>query len=308
MPITFTVRPGYTFSSGEKVTYSKLNLLGSPRIEGSGILGEADIADGAVSTQKLKSPININSKIDDHNLALSKLAEGTHGQVLFYNTDGDLVTLGAGTDGYFLQTKGPAADPQWAAPTGDESIAVSRIVSGGNNKQLTTDSSGTVQWEDKTTGSTLYTSYFAPQTLTTSLSYTDNLISTVEPASAGWVELDMTSALSAAGESGTPTVAMINLYTTARHMRHKRNGFAVFSTHVTNSADYSTPGNFYRICGLGGGEDAGGGTDHWFFGQTIHVRCSASDKILRLNYTRHTAGGSASDTDLTVDLIGIQYA
>jgi len=308
MALTFTVRPGYTFSSGEKVTYSKLNLLGSPRVEGSGTLGESDIADGSVSTQKLKSPININSKIDDHNIALTKLAEGTHGQVLYYNTDGDLTTLAPGTDGYFLQTRGAGVDPQWSAATGDESIAVSRLVSGGNNKQLTTDSSGAVQWEDKPSGAALYTAYFGPQTLTTTLGYTDNLASPVAPASAGWVELDMTSALASAGVGGTPTVAMINIYSTGNYMVHKRNGFAVFSTHVTNSADYNTPGNYYQMCRFGGGEDAGGGTDHAFFGTTLQVRCSASDKILRLNYTRHSQSGSPTGTDLTVDLIGIQYS
>ena len=150
MAITFTVRPGYTFSSGEKVTYSKLNLLGSPRIEGSGTLGETDIADGSISTQKLKSPININSKIDDHNIALTKLAEGTHGQVLYYNSDGDLTTLAPGTDGYFLQTRGAGTNPQWAAQAGDDTIAISRLITSGANKYISTNADGTIQWEAKT--------------------------------------------------------------------------------------------------------------------------------------------------------------
>jgi len=168
MALTFTVRPGYTFSSGEKVTYSKLNLLGSPRVEGSGTLGESDIADGSVSTQKLKSMININSKIDDHNIALTKLAEGTHGQVLYYNTDGDLTTLAPGTDGYFLQTRGAGVDPQWAAQAGDDTIAISRLVTSGANKYISTDADGEIQWEDKaTTLTSSFGEYFSATTTDT---------------------------------------------------------------------------------------------------------------------------------------------
>ena len=148
MALKFTVRPGYTFSNGEKVTYGKLNLLGSPRIEGSGTIVETDIEDGSISTEKLKSSININSKIDDHNLGLNKLAQGTHGQVLYYDAEGDLVTLPPGTSGYFLSTNGVGKSPSWkSALTGDGTVAYNAITTNGLGDQyLTTNTSGVVEW------------------------------------------------------------------------------------------------------------------------------------------------------------------
>jgi hypothetical protein len=153
MALKFTVRPGYTFSNGEKVTYGKLNLLGSPRIEGSGTIVETDIEDGSISTEKLKSSVNINSKIDDHNLGLNKLAQGTHGQVLYYDAEGDLVTLAPGTSGYFLSTNGVGKSPSWkAALTGDGTVAYNAITTNGLGDQyLTTNTSGVVEWIAKPT-------------------------------------------------------------------------------------------------------------------------------------------------------------
>jgi len=37
-----------------------------------------------------------------------------HGEMFYVNTSGNIVRLGVGTDGYFLQTKGVGADPIWA--------------------------------------------------------------------------------------------------------------------------------------------------------------------------------------------------
>ena len=148
MSLSFTIRPGYSFGSSEKVTYSKLNLLGQPRIESSGTLDTVEITDGAVTTDKLASTININSKISDHNLALNKLAQGTHGQILYYDSAGDLVTLAPGTDGYFLSTAGAGADPVWkSAVTGTGVVAYSSLTTNGLADQyLTTDSSGNIEW------------------------------------------------------------------------------------------------------------------------------------------------------------------
>ena len=148
MSLSFTIRPGYSFGSSEKVTYSKLNLLGQPRIESSGTLDTVEITDGAVTTDKLASTININSKISDHNLALTKLAQGTHGQILYYDSAGDLVTLAPGTSGYFLSTAGAGADPAWkSAVTGTGVVAYSSLTTNGLADQyLTTDSSGNIEW------------------------------------------------------------------------------------------------------------------------------------------------------------------
>lgn len=149
MAITFDVQPGYQFSASERVTYSKLNLLGTPGITLDGLVDSSEITDGAVTTQKLASSIDINSKIDDHNLALTKLAQGTHGQILYYDANSDLVTLPPGTSGYFLRTKGAGADPEWAAQTGISSVPYTDITTNGNDKYLTTDSSGNIEWIDK---------------------------------------------------------------------------------------------------------------------------------------------------------------
>jgi hypothetical protein len=149
MAITFNVQPGYQFSASERVTYSKLNLLGTPGITLSGTVDSGEITDGAVITSKLANSIDINSKIDDHNLALTKLAQGTHGQILYYDANSDLVTLPPGTDGYFLRTKGAGADPEWASQTGISSVPYTDITTDGNDKYLTTDSSGNIEWIDK---------------------------------------------------------------------------------------------------------------------------------------------------------------
>lgn len=153
MALLFDVKPGYQFSSSERVTYSKLNLLGTPKISLEGTVGSSEITDGAIITSKLSDGIDVNSKINDHNLALTKLASGTHGQVLYYNDAGDLVTLPPGTSGYFLQTKGSGNDPTWAAQAGVSSLPISALATDGANKLISTDSSGNIQWETKTTGS-----------------------------------------------------------------------------------------------------------------------------------------------------------
>lgn len=151
MAITFDVQPGYQFSASERVTYSKLNLLGTPGITLDGLVDSSEITDGAVTTQKLASSIDINSKIDDHNLALTKLAQGTHGQILYYDANSDLVTLPPGTDGYFLRTKGAGAAPEWASQAGLSSVPYTDITTNGNDKYLTTDSSGNIEWINKPT-------------------------------------------------------------------------------------------------------------------------------------------------------------
>jgi len=153
MAITFDVQPGYQFSASERVTYSKLNLLGTPGISLAGTVDSSEITDGAVTTQKLADSIDINSKVDDHNLALTKLAAGTHGQLLYYNASGDLVTLPPGTDGYFLKTKGADNDPEWSAQAGVSSINITQIATDGANKYISTDGSGTIQWETKSSHS-----------------------------------------------------------------------------------------------------------------------------------------------------------
>lgn len=149
MAISFSVKPGYQFSASERVTYSKLNLLGTPGITLQGTVDGSEITAGSIGTSHLANSIDINSKIDDHNLALTKLAAGTHGQLLYYNASGDLVTLPPGTDGYFLKTKGSDNDPEWSAQAGVSSLNISQLVTDGADKYISTDGSGNIQWEVK---------------------------------------------------------------------------------------------------------------------------------------------------------------
>jgi len=150
MALSFSVTPGYSFSDSEKVTYSKLNLLGSPVVTLDGQAESGEISDGAITTAKLASTIDINSKMADHNLDLTKLASGTHGQVLYYDSNGDLVTLAPGTSGNFLKTNGAGADPEWAAQAGASTVNISQIVTSGANKLLATDASNNIEWRSDT--------------------------------------------------------------------------------------------------------------------------------------------------------------
>jgi|SRR6056300_900968 len=150
MAISFNVTPGYSFSASEKVTYSKLNLLGSPVIQLDGQASSAQIADGAVTTAKLASTIDINSKIADHNIDLDKLASGTHGQILYYDANGDLVTLDPSSAGKFLKCQGPGADPKWEAQAGLSAYPYELITTDGANKILATDGSENIEWRADT--------------------------------------------------------------------------------------------------------------------------------------------------------------
>jgi len=196
MAITFNVQPGYQFSASERVTYSKLNLLGTPGISLQGTVDSSEITDGAVETSKLQNGIDINSKISDHNLALTKLAQGTHGQILYYDANSDLVTLPPGTDGYFLKTKGAGADPEWAAQAGLSSVPYTSISTNGNDKYLTTDSSGNIEWIDK------------PVTISQHTFYTSNNAEHIR-ANDGYEEV---SIVDGTGAAYTPEHLRVTLY------------------------------------------------------------------------------------------------
>lgn len=49
----------------------------------------------------------------NNSVGLGKIATGTHGQILYYNASGQLVTLSPGTSGYVLKTNGAGANPSW---------------------------------------------------------------------------------------------------------------------------------------------------------------------------------------------------
>lgn len=182
MPLSVIVTPSYTFSGGEKVTYPKLNLLGSPTVQFSGELSSAQLSDGSVVTSKLEQGININSKIDDHNLNLTKLEAGTQGQILYYNADGDLVKLAPGTDGQFLKTKGAGANPEWSAQDGTDTINIGQISAGSNGDHLVT-AGGVAAWAADTRNQLKVHDVAGTGTFTASSSWaTDGVVLTTSPA------------------------------------------------------------------------------------------------------------------------------
>lgn len=152
MPLTVTVTPGYSFSESEKVTYPKLNLLGTPNIFINGTVGSSEIGDSVVTAAKLANNIDLSAKLADDSIPLSKLVGGDHGSVLYCDANGDWQLLTPGSDGQFLKTQGAGANPAWANQTGISSVPITMIVTAGSNKFLSTDGSGTIQWETKLTG------------------------------------------------------------------------------------------------------------------------------------------------------------
>ena len=56
--------------------------------------------------------------IQDDNVTLAKLGDGTQGDILYYGASGAPARLGFGTSGDFLKTQGTGANPAWAAAGG----------------------------------------------------------------------------------------------------------------------------------------------------------------------------------------------
>ena len=52
--------------------------------------------------------------IQDDNVTLAKLGDGTQGDILYYGASGAPARLGFGTSGDFLKTQGTGANPVWA--------------------------------------------------------------------------------------------------------------------------------------------------------------------------------------------------
>lgn len=154
------------------------------------------------------------------------------------------------------------------------------------------------------------TQYFNKQTLTTTLAEVQNIGSVAPLAGdSNWTELDLSSALSTAGVSlpvNYPKGAIINVYYTSLVPRGDRISFAFYSSHSASS--YGTSGNYNLLSRWGVGEDAGGGTDTFFWGNTFFVRLNGSTTKLVVQYTQQNrAGKTVANGNLTIDLIGVQY-
>jgi hypothetical protein len=60
--------------------------------------------------------------IQDNNVTLAKLGDGTQGDILYYGASGAPTRLGFGTSGDFLKTQGTGANPAWATVTDNGKI------------------------------------------------------------------------------------------------------------------------------------------------------------------------------------------
>ena len=62
--------------------------------------------------------------IQDNNVTLAKLGDGTQGDILYYGASGAPARLGFGTSGDFLKTQGTGANPVWATAAGGKVLQV----------------------------------------------------------------------------------------------------------------------------------------------------------------------------------------
>lgn len=82
---------------------------------------KTNIATGAVGTDEILDGEIVNADISTSAaIALSKLASGTQGGVMFRTTAGVMTELAAGTAGKVLQTNGAGADPTWVTTSGSK--------------------------------------------------------------------------------------------------------------------------------------------------------------------------------------------
>ena len=92
--------------------------------------------------------------IQDDNVTLAKLDDGTQGDILYYGASGAPARLGFGTSGDFLKTQGTGANPVWASAGGGLTVADQwRVTSGftgdadpisSNWEQVDTSGQGTL--------------------------------------------------------------------------------------------------------------------------------------------------------------------
>ncbi len=73
----------------------------------------------------------------NNSIGLGKIATGTHGQVLYYNSTGQLVALNPGTAGYALTTRGAGQNPEWAEALPSQT---------GNSGKVLTTNGTTTSW------------------------------------------------------------------------------------------------------------------------------------------------------------------
>ena len=94
--------------------------------------------------------------IQDDNVTLAKLGDGTQGDILYYGASGAPARLGFGTSGDFLKTQGTGANPAWATVT-DSGIVLKREVT-GVTAETTVTSTSTTSYTDTSLTANITTS------------------------------------------------------------------------------------------------------------------------------------------------------
>ena len=94
--------------------------------------------------------------IQDNNVTLAKLGDGTQGDILYYGASGAPARLGFGTSGDFLKTQGTGANPAWATVT-DSGIVLKREVT-GVTAETTVTSTSTTSYTDTSLTANITTS------------------------------------------------------------------------------------------------------------------------------------------------------
>jgi len=147
MAFTINISPGFTFSTDgdDKVTFAKLNQLGSPMATMSGTLGTSDIDDGAITTAKVAADAINGTKIADGAIGVEHLQTADQGTIIYRGASGWLF-LAPGTSGRVLTTKGAGANPEWLTVPSVTTVSASNITPGANNTHLVTNGSGATEW------------------------------------------------------------------------------------------------------------------------------------------------------------------
>ena len=85
--------------------------------------------------------------IQDNNVTLAKLGDGTQGDILYYGASGAPARLGFGTSGDFLKTQGTGANPTWATVSGGAFASETFAARMDTSRTFTSGSDNTVIFE-----------------------------------------------------------------------------------------------------------------------------------------------------------------
>ena len=87
--------------------------------------------------------------IQDDNVTLAKLGDGTQGDILYYGASGAPARLGFGTSGDFLKTQGTGANPTWATVSGGAFASETFAARMDTLRTFTSGSDNTVIFEEE---------------------------------------------------------------------------------------------------------------------------------------------------------------